>query len=191
MADAELPEVQPTTAYTVHWEQHGHSDIRPGQIQPQTAAGLRDPRLDTEQRVCCLRVCQPSAEPDSTSYLHRAPIVHRIQHWATKTRTADLNATFFYPQHLISHIPQDDVLTHGLQCVQVERSHLLSPYASISLWAPSSTLLTTTSSFLPFFTKSLVSQAGSQRAQLQIFSFSSFHKQKKSGLWSVHWVLLI
>lgn len=61
VADPELPDLQQAAAHVVHGEQHGHSDLRAGQIQPQRPAVLRDPRPDVQQRLVRLSASGPCA----------------------------------------------------------------------------------------------------------------------------------
>lgn len=61
MADPELPDLQQAAAHVVHGEQHGHSDLRAGQIQPQRPAVLRDPRPDVQQRLVRLSASEACA----------------------------------------------------------------------------------------------------------------------------------
>lgn len=50
VADPELPELQQAAANALHGEQHGHSDLRAGQVQPQRAAVLGDAGPDVQQQ---------------------------------------------------------------------------------------------------------------------------------------------
>lgn len=56
MADPELPDLQQAAAYAVHREQHGHPDLRAGQVQPQRQAVLGVPRPGVQQRLVRLSV---------------------------------------------------------------------------------------------------------------------------------------
>lgn len=55
VADPELPVVRQAAAHVVHGEQHGHADLRAGQIQPQGATVLREPRSGLQQPLLRLK----------------------------------------------------------------------------------------------------------------------------------------